>query len=399
MTQTVLLGDIADVLNGAAFSSRDFITKEQASDRDLPVFKMGNLAIGGGLRKGKDDYIPAGKLEKLQRQITQQFDILMCMTDMKSSMNLLGYSGQIKDEKFAVNQRVGIIRPRRNKVNPTFLYYYLNSPDFIQRIRSTANSGVQVNLSTSAIRTAQIDLPSKEEQEFIANTIGTIDEKIELNRQMNETLEQMGQVLFRHYFIDNLEAEKWEDGIISDLGEVITGKTPSKSKTEYYGSDVMFLKVPDMHGQSIVIKTEDNLSVAGADAQPKKYIPKWSTCVSCIATVGVVSLAGDTLQTNQQINSVIPKSEEYAIFNYYLLKSKSELLKTMASGGSATPNLNKGHFEKVSIVLPPDDILKAFHDEARGILEMVYENTRQIQTLTTLRDSLLPRLISGKVKV
>ena len=161
----------------------------------------------------------------------------------------------------------------------------------------------------------------------------------------------------------------------------------------------MFLKVPDMHSNSIIIKTEDKLSYLGADSQPGKYIPKWSTCVSCIATVGVISLVGDRLQTNQQINSIVPKSKNHTLFNYYLMKSKSEILKTMASGGSTTSNLNKGHFESIKIKLPPAELLEKFQDKTENLLNIVDENTQQIQTLTTLRDTLLPQLISGKVEV
>lgn len=279
--------------------------------------------------------------------------------------------------------------------NEKFIYYLLKSIDF-----SSFNAGAAVpTLNRNHLSPLKVRIPSRDEQDKIADILGTIDEKIELNRRMNETLEQMGQALFRHYFIDNPEAQKWESGTIADLGEVITGKTPSKAKAEYYGGDVMFLKVPDMHGRSIIIKTEDMLSSLGADSQKKKYIPKWSTCVSCIATVGIISLAGEQLQTNQQINSIVPKSREYALHNYYLMKSKSEIIKTMASGGSATPNLNKGHFESIKIKLPPIEVLERFQGEAESLLEMVYENTRQIQTLATLRDTLLPPLISGKVKV
>lgn len=361
MTQTVSLGDIVNIRSGKS---------RPKQEGDFPVY-------GGN---GIFDSAPTPN-------VTAPAIIVGRVGAYCGSVYIERDSFWLSDNALGVTVKDG--------ASLDFVFYLLKSMDLNRK----AVGGAQPLLTQGILNSISVTIPDLETQKKIADILGTIDEKIELNRQMNETLEQMGQALFRHYFIDNPEAEKWEDGIISDLGEVITGKTPSKSKTEYYGNDVMFLKVPDMHGQSIIIKTEDNLSVAGADTQPKKYIPKWSTCVSCIATVGVVSLAGDTLQTNQQINSVIPKSEEYAIFNYYLMKSKSELLKTMASGGSATPNLNKGHFEKVSIALPPDDILEAFHDKAKGMLEIVYENTRQIQTLTTLRDTLLPRLINGKAKI
>lgn len=279
--------------------------------------------------------------------------------------------------------------------NEKFIYYLLKSIDF-----SSFNAGAAVpTLNRNHLSVIKVHIPSRDRQDKIADILGALDEKIELNRKMNETLEQMGQALFRHYFIDNPEAEKWEIGSISDIGLVVTGKTPSKSKSEYYGNDVMFLKVPDMHGQSVIIKTDDNLSREGADSQSKKYLPKWSTAVSCIATVGVVSLVVAETQTNQQINSIIPKKDFYRFFNYFMMKYKSEYIKTLASGGSATPNLNKGQFEKISVALPPEDLLATFDNVVGSIFELIIKNSEEIQTLTTLRDTLLPRLINGKVKV
>lgn len=287
------------------------------------------------------------------------------------------------------------VKLKNSEDNLKYWYYQLKTLGLNQLNSHSAIPGLNRDVAYAK----PVIKRTPDEQKKISEILGTIDEKIELNRKMNETLEQMGQALFRHYFIDNPEVEKWDDGTIADLGKVVTGKTPSKSKTEYYGDDVMFLKVPDMHGQSIIIKTEDMLSSLGADSQPKKYIPKWSTCVSCIATVGVVSMTGEQLQTNQQINSIVPKNKSYTLFNYYLLKSKSEMLKTMASGGSATPNLNKGHFESIKIKLPPTELLEQFQSETESLLDTVDENTRQIQTLTTLRDTLLPRLINGRGEV
>lgn len=237
------------------------------------------------------------------------------------------------------------------------------------------------------------------EQKKIADILGKLDEKIELNRKMNETLEQMGQALFKHYFITNPASKEWKNGHISDLGRVVTGKTPSKSNSNFYGEGIPFLKVPDMHGKSIVINTADNLTLSGADSQRNKYIPKWSTAVSCIASVGVVSLLGQQVQTNQQINSIIPNNESYRYFNYYLMREKAMYIEVLASSGSATPNLNKTQFEKIGVQLPPAGLLEKFDAATLNIFESIYTNVEQIQTLTTLRDTLLPRLISGKVKL
>lgn len=398
MTQTVLLGDLVEkgwlTYGDGNYSSKYPKASELLEHGEIPFISGKNLKSGRISRDGMRYITPRLHAELKKGHIKPKDTLLVT----RAGVGAVAYVSSDYDDA-NINAQLVFLRPDGTNIDHNFLFQLLSSDLMRQRLMSHSSGSAQGQLPIKSLLSIKLDLPDIETQKKIANILGTIDEKIQLNRKMNETLEQMGQALFRHYFIDNPEANKWDDGTVADLGKVITGKTPSKSKAEYYGGDVMFLKVPDMHGQSIIIKTEDMLSSLGADSQGNKYIPKWSTCVSCIATVGVVSLVGRQLQTNQQINSIVPKNRSYALFNYYLLKSKSETLKTMASGGSATPNLNKGYFERIKIKVPPIELLGKFQNESENLLYTVDANTHQIQTLTMLRDTLLPRLINGKVKV
>lgn len=387
MTRTVLLGNIAEVLGGGTPSTAN----ADYWGGDIPWITPRDLS------SHQDMYISTGERSISEvGLVNSSAKLFPAETVIFSSRAPIGYV-TIASKSMTTNQGCKGIICNYDELSNRFLFYWLKLNK--EKIEGLAGGSTFKEISTSGVRNLEIVIPNIHEQKKIADILGTIDEKIELNRKINETLEQMGQALFRHYFIDNPKAESWEDGTISDLGGVITGKTPSKARAEYYSDDVMFLKVPDMHGQSVIIRTEDGLSIAGADSQSTKYIPKWTTCVSCIATVGVVSLAGERLQTNQQINSIIPKSDNYTFFNYCLAVSKYEELKSMASGGSATPNLNKGQFEKIKVKLPPSNLLGEFHEQAKVLFEKINLNTREVQTLTTIRDILLPRLINGKLKV
>ena len=157
------LTDIADFSNGYAFSSRDLSEEEESEC--YSVFKMGNIKKGGGLQEDKTkSYIKKEKCVDLKKYILKKGDILMSMTDMKGNVALLGHTALMnQDDKYIVNQRVGLIRCNNNlNIYHSQLYLLTNSREFIEDLRGRANSGVQVNLSTSEIKNSKILLPPKE---------------------------------------------------------------------------------------------------------------------------------------------------------------------------------------------------------------------------------------------
>lgn len=158
--KTVKLGDVIDFQNGYAFKSKDLLDIESGST--IRVFKMGNIKKGGGINhSGTKSYIKREQCENLSNYIIKKGDLLMCMTDMKSNVALLGHTALMdRDNEYILNQRVGLIRTKdTNVINYPYLYVLSNSEDFINNLRSRANSGVQVNLSTKEIKDSLICLP------------------------------------------------------------------------------------------------------------------------------------------------------------------------------------------------------------------------------------------------
>ena len=267
--------------------------------------------------------------------------------------------------------------------------------------------------------------------------LGTLDDKIELNRRMNETLEAMARALFTSWFVDfepvrakmegrwrpgeslpGLSAhlydlfpdrlvdsalgevpEGWEVKALGDVGQVVTGKTPSTRQPEYYGEDVPFLRIPDMHGKMYAIKTEVMLSTQGANAQPQKTLPPGSVSVSCIATPGLVVLNHHTTQTNQQINSIIPHDQSASKYLYWVCSHLSSAIRTGGLGGSVFSNMNKATFSALPAVHPQSAILSAFDSLVASTHEAMLANEEQAHSLAAQRDALLPRLVSGEVRV
>jgi type I restriction enzyme S subunit len=193
--------------------------------------------------------------------------------------------------------------------------------------------------------------------------------------------------------------EGWEVKKVFDFGDIVCGKTPSKSKPEYFGSEIPFIKIPDMHNSVFITDTVEYLSNLGAESQKNKYLPKGSICVSCIATVGKVVITSKQSQTNQQINSIIPKREFYTIFIYFYMKHLEQKFHDLASGGSTTLNMNTSTFSKIEILKPNDEFLEKFDFMLKNLMEKILTNDLESKTLMQIRDSLLPKLLSGEIDV
>ena len=216
------------------------------------------------------------------------------------------------------------------------------------------------------------------EQKKIADILGTLDEKIELNRQMNETLEQMGQALFRHYFIDNPEAEKWDKRELGEFFPIKTGKKDANFSTEngeypFFTCAQTISKAPDFSFDAHAL-----LLAGNGDFNLKLYRGKF--------------------EAYQRTYVLIPNDERLLGVLYFLMSIKLPEI-TGGSRGSVIKFITKGMIENYKFTLPNNEELEKLSETFNQITINIEENIRQIQTLTTLRDTLLPRLINGKVRI
>lgn len=191
----------------------------------------------------------------------------------------------------------------------------------------------------------------------------------------------------------------WSNKKISDLGEIITGKTPSTTKKQYYGGDIPFVKIPDMHNSIYSITTESTLSSEGAKTQQNKFIPKNGVMVSCIATVGLVNIAVIPCQTNQQINSIILNDEQDLYYTFSTMKRLKSLLEGVGSNGATMTNVNKTKFGNLEVLYPSEDLRKDYFDYCSPIFRKIYSLSMSIKRLSQARDCLLPKLMSGELEV
>ena len=190
------LSDIADYLNGYAFSSKELLN--EPGENCLDVFKQGHIEKGGGfIPDGTKSWYPLSKCQKLKNYILKKGDILMAMTDMKGNVAILGNTAIMPvDDKYIVNQRVGLLRAKKElNIDYPYLYLLTNDQDFLMDLRSRANSGVQVNLSSTAIKESEVNIAPKEVYKQFNDIILPLFEKILANQQENQKLANIRDTL------------------------------------------------------------------------------------------------------------------------------------------------------------------------------------------------------------
>lgn len=292
-----------------------------------------------------------------------------------------------------------------------FIYYALQEKSFYEEAVSRATGAAQPDLSHGAFNSIQIYLPPIESQRKITDILNAYDILIENNKKQIKLLEEAAERLYREWFVDlhfpgyeNTEIidgvpEGWKKQKISEFGEIITGKTPSTTKEKYYGGNIPFVKIPDMHNCVYPIVTEFTLTTEGANTQKNKFIPKNGIMVSCIATVGLVNIAIETCQTNQQINSIVLNDEQDLYYTYFTMKRLKALLEGVGSNGATMTNVNKTKFGNLEVLYPGSNLRKDYFDYCKPIFEKIYALSIGVHKLSQVRDGLLPKLMSGEIEV
>ena len=373
------LGDLIKIKHGYAFKG-NYISTE---DNGIVLVTPGNFKIGGGFKEEKCKFFTSVYSSDY---VLKPGDLIVTMTDLSKTVDTLGYSAIVPNSKrtYLHNQRIGLI----NIINSTivdkkYLYWLMRSPKYQKTIAATSTGSTVHHTSPNRIYEYEFDLPQISVQRKIAGILSDIEEKINKNSAINNNLEQQAQAIFKSWFINFEPFNKtmpsdWIIGTIDDLAkEVVCGKTPSTKKAEYYGSNIPFITIPDMHGKTYAVTTERYLSKLGANSQVKKSLPKNSICVSCIGTAGLVTLVAEESQTNQQINSIIPKDGFSPYYIYLLMQTLSDTINKLGQSGSTIVNLNKSQFGKIQVIIPALSVMIKFDKIVSPMFEKMLQNQMQ----------------------
>lgn len=295
------------------------------------------------------------------------------------------------------------------KAVPKYVFYHLQEEKTRGWIEKHAIGATMLNLNTSILSNIPLRIPRLDVQKKIATILSRYDSLIDNYQKQIKLLEEAAQRLYKEWFV-NLRfpghestkivdgvPEGWEKKRLSDIGNIITGKTPSTSHKEYYGGTIPFITIPDMHG--LFPENSQYLTDVGANMQAKKFIPKGSIIVSCIGTAGLVCIAKEICQTNQQINSLILNDIELLGYMYFTLCGLKGHLNNIGSNGATMTNVSKSKFESIETMIPTTRLYKEFNDICSTIFNTIKSLSTQLRLLTESRDRLLPKLLSGEIEV
>ncbi len=337
------------------------------------------------------------------------------------------------DEPTTFESSIIRARPDSHKVDSLFLYYLFSSPQGRYLLGTILRHVAVAGITGSDLVQLEIPVPPLSEQRAIACILGALDDKIELNRRMNETLEAMARAIFKSWFVDfdpvrakaegqqppglaphiaDLFPDSFEDSELgkipkgwrvtplSEIVELISGGTPKRSESNYWGGDIPWFSVKDVpnEGNVFVLCTQEHITQAGVDNSAAKVLPVGTTIITARGTVGKVALVGVPMAMNQSCYGVRGRGGYGYCFNYFNLHRMVTTLR-QHTHGSVFNTITRDTFSTILVAAPSVTVAVAYDELVSPLLERIKSNGFATLMLSSIRDTLLPKLISGELRV
>lgn len=338
-------------------------------------------------------------------------------------------------DDFVVSTKLMVIRAKQDRLFPKFLYQFLTSSEITKWLQHLAESrsGTFPQITFDQVATLELPLPPLPEQKAIAAVLGALDDKIELNRRMNATLEAMARALFQSWFVDfdpvraKLDGRKptgiepdvaalfpdsledsplglipkgWEVCSLANKIELLSGGTPKTSVPDYWDGDIPWYSVKDSPSETDVwvIQTEKCVTQLGIENSAAQVLPEGTSIISARGTVGKLALVGTPMAMNQSCYGVRGVRGYGDYFTYFALRQATADLQ-QRTHGTVFDTITRQTFETLDCIFPPAKLTQEFDLIVTPLLAQLRANLYQSRTLATLRDTLLPKLLSGELSV
>ena len=393
---TYSISELIDEIAMGPFGSN--IKVECFVDDGIPVLNGSNLN-GFFLTEDSFRYVTEEKADSLGRANAHRGDIVI--THRGTLGQIVCIPETSKHDRYVISQSQFRVKCNE-KVLPEYLVYYFHTAIGQHKLLSNASQvGVPaLARASTTFQKIEVEIPDIKTQQKAVSVLNAIEAKINVNRSINENLEQQAQAYFQELFVDNADPE-WTTGTISDLGTVVGGSTPSKAKPEYYTeTGIAWITPKDLsiNKSKFVSRGENDITELGLKNSSVTIMPEGTVLFSSRAPIGYIAIAAGEVTTNQGFKSVVPKSEVGTPFVYFFLKNTLPVIEGMASG-STFKEVSGSTMKNVPAVIPDAETLTRFSDFCSPIFAQQRILEEQNQSLATMRDNLLPKLMSGEIDV
>jgi len=440
------LKDIVRIKGGKRLPKGSALQTEENTHPYIRVRDMGSKRIP----KTGLEYVPDDVFPKIKNYIVEENDVIISIVGSVGLVSVIDQHFHLASQTENCAKLSGL-----EKTDAEYLYYCLTSPAGQREIAVQTVGAVQPKLPLYGIENIQVPWPQKDERSRIAHILGTLDDKIELNRQMNATLEAMSLALFKSWFVDfdpvidnavavgnpipeplqaHAEARKalddqrkslpeaiqnqfpnrfvfnddlgWvpEGWKVSTIGEEVDntgGGTPSTKDPNYWEEGIHAFCTPkDMStlGSIVLMDTERHLTEAGVNKISSGQLPKGTVLMSSRAPIGYLAISDIPVSVNQGIIAMLPNEKyssmyllNWAHYNMYAIKDRAN--------GSTFLEISKKNFRPIPFLVPNEQVSSFFNKQAQAIYDKLLVEAEQIRELSKIRDTLLPKLLSGQLRI
>ena len=350
-------------------------------------------------RVGKDEFV------KNQKELNEQ-------TILVSINGTIGNVAKYNNEPCILGKSACYINVIK-EVDKEFIYYVLTSANFKRNITNEATGTTIKNVSLKQMREYKFNIPCNiADQRRIASILSSLDRKIELNNKINADLEEMAQAIFKNWFVDfepfkdgkfvdselGMIPEGWKVGTLGEFCKCLLGGTPSRSKEEYWNGEVNWINSGEIN-KFRILEASEKITELGLAKSATKLLPEKTTVLAITgATLGQVSLLEIDTCANQSVIGVLENTEVPYEYIYPFIKDRIEMLIQHQTGG-AQQHINKDNVESLIFLLPAINVLEDYISLVSPMYKRIESQCFENLYLSTLRDTLLPRLMSGELEV
>ena len=358
------LGEIIEIIGGGTPKT----SISEYWNGNIPWLSVVDFNTGKKYVSKTEKTITEEGLKNSSTKLLQKNDIII------SARGTVGVLAML-DKPMTFNQSCYGIRAKENESTNDYIFYLLK--DTVNQLLQISHGGVFDTITKATFDEIDISLPPLEEQKAIAEVLSSLDDKIDLLHRQNQTLESLAQTLFRQWFIEEAK-EEWEVGTFGYLVEVSSGKSLKRELFDDMGKYEV-LGANGKIGKTNEWLFEEELIYTGR-----------------VGTLGNIFLIDEAKKVWLSDNTLVVKPKKYFYFIYFLM---IDFQLENLNVGSTQPLVRQSDLKNIEISLPNDEIVLRFEQQSKGIFKKINQNKKQIQTLENLRDTLLPKLLSGEVRV